>query len=152
MVLHKLHRCNYNLYVIDGVFGKNRVMSLFRPLIALCVSSTFLLSACGSSVDPAFSTEHRYQHELFSPDVCARLRQTTNEVNCIETVEFSPSGKASLFLGGGDIGVVGDYQRKGNKITVNTTSTYAPQQTLVFTVVSDNELSRAGSNDRWFKY
>jgi hypothetical protein len=127
-------------------------MNIFRPLIALCISSTFLLSACGPSVDPVFSTEQRYQHEWITPDECARLRQSTYEFSCFETVEFSPDGTAFLLLGGGDVYVKGNYQRKGKKITVNTTSSYAPKQTVVFTVVNDNELSREGTNARWFKY
>lgn len=123
---------------------------IYRPLLSLCIILTALQNACSPSVEPAFETEQRYKHELYSPEDCVRISQSNAEFNCLETVQFNPDGTAYLLLGGGDIIVKGDYQRKGQKITVQPSVSLRDE--VVFTIITDGELVRVGSNTRWLKY
>lgn len=125
-------------------------MTIYRPLLGLCISLTALQSACSPSIEPAFEIEQRYKHDLYSPDECVRIRQSNVEFNCSETVQFRPNGVAYLLLGGGDIVVQSKYQRKRRKITVQP-SIGLPNE-VVFKIVTDGVLVRVGSNTRWVKY
>lgn len=125
-------------------------MNISRLLLGLCISLTALLSACNPSVEPAFESEQRYKHELYSPDDCVRISQSNAEINCSETVQFNPNGTAYLLLNGGDVIVQGKYQRKGQEIRVQ--SSVSLRNEVVFKIVTDGELVRIGSNTRWLKY
>lgn len=125
-------------------------MNISRLLLGLCISLTALQSACNPSVEPAFETEQRYKHELYSPDECARISQSNAEFNCSETVQFNPDGTVYLLLNGGDVIVQGNYQRQGQKITVQPSVSL--QNEVVFSIITDSELVRIGSNTRWIKY
>ncbi|GAB3890399.1 hypothetical protein [Spirosoma agri] len=125
-------------------------MTISYPVRCVCIGLIGLLSTCNPLIEPAFDTERRYKHELYSPDECVRISQANAEFNCSEVVYFNANGTAGLLLGGGDIIVSATYQRKGQKITVQP-STSLPEE-IVFRVITDGELVRMDDNTRWFIY
>jgi hypothetical protein len=107
-----------------------------------------LMASCSLPVEPAFSTEQTYNHDLLSREECAK-RLLSAEISCTESARFKPDGKVDLFLGGSDMGFQGTYQRKGKRITIKPE--YKPDQSIVFEVIDDNELKRIETGDVWVK-
>jgi hypothetical protein len=106
------------------------------------------VTSCGLSVEPAFSTEQYYSHDLVSREECAKY-QFMSEFNCTETASFKPDGKVTMLLGGSDVLSTGTYQRKGKKII--TKQEYTARQVVTFEVISDTELRRIETRDVWAK-
>jgi hypothetical protein len=124
-------------------------MNLLQPSRFLCgLALAGIMLACSPSVEPAFSTEMTYNHDLLSREECAK-RSLSAEISCTESARFKPDSKVDLFLGGSDMGFQGTYQRKGKRITIKPE--YKPDQSIVFEVIDDNELKRIETGDVWVK-
>jgi hypothetical protein len=128
---------------------KSQLMNFLRPLRFIqVIAITGIMPSCDPSIEPAFSTEQSYERDLLSREECAK-RLLSAEISCTESARFKSDGKVSLFLGGSDTGLQGNYQRKGRRII--TEPEFKPDQLIVFEVINDSEIKRIETGDVWIK-
>jgi hypothetical protein len=128
---------------------KSHLMNLLRPLRFIqVIVITVIMASCGPSIEPAFSTEQSYERDLLSREECTK-RLLLAEISCTESARFKSDRKVSLFLGGSDMGLQGNYQRKGRRIIIKPE--FKPDQQIVFEVINDNEIKRIETGDVWVK-